>query len=80
MDAINGFWDGDYGFDSSDSDYIVIAPPPRDNDAEACGSSSAQPDPAPAQVPVSPAAPTTADLMQMMINMQTQFNERMLKL
>ena len=80
LDAINGFWDGDYGSDSSDSDYIVTTPPPRANDAEAGGSNSAQPDPAAAQAPVSPAAPTTTDLMQMMINMQTQFNERMLKL
>ena len=80
LDAINGFWDGDYGSDSSDSDYTVTTPPPRANDAEVGGSSSAQPDPAAAQAPVSPAAPTTTDLMQMMINMQTQFNDRMLKL
>jgi len=80
LDAINGFWDGDYGSDSSDSDYTVTAPPPRAIDAEAGGSSSAQPDPAPAQAPVAPAVPTTADLMQMMINIHTQFNERMLKL
>ena len=79
LDAINGFWDGDYGSDSSDSDYTVTASPPRAIDAEAGGSSSAQPDPAPAQAPVAPAVPTTADLMQMMINMQTQFNKRMLK-
>ena len=80
LDARNGFWDSDYGSDSSDSYYIVTAPPPRANDVEAGGSSSAQPDPAPAQAPVAPAASTTTDLMQMMINMQTQFNDRMLKL
>lgn len=80
LDAANGFWDGDYGSDSSDSDYRDTTPPPRAHDAEAGGSSSAQSDPAPAQAPFAPPEPTTTDLMKMMLNMQAQFNKRVLKL
>ena len=57
--------------DSSESDYTVLATPSRAHDAEASVSSSAQADPATTQ---------TAELMKMMIAMQSQFNQSMLKM
>ena len=71
LDAAQGLWDEDYGSDSSDSDYTVLATPSRAHDAEASVSSSAQADPATTQ---------TAQLMKMMLAMQSQFNESMLKM
>ena len=71
LDAAQGLWDEDYGSDSSDSDYTVPAKPSRAHDAEASVSSSAQADPATTQ---------TAELMNMMLAMQSQFNQSMLKM
>jgi len=71
LDATQGLWDEDYGSDSSDSDYTVLATPFRAHDAEASVSSSAQADPATTQ---------TAELMKMMLAMQSQFNQSMLKM
>ena len=71
LDAAQGLWDEDYGSDSSESDYTVLATPSRAHDAEASVSSSAQADPATTQ---------TAELMKMMIAMQSQFNQSMLKM
>ena len=62
LDGAQGLWDEDYGFDSSNSDYTVLATPPRAHDAEASVSSSAQPNPRMTQ---------TSQLMQMMITMQS---------
>ena len=62
LDDAQGLWDEDYGFDSSNSDYTVLATPPRAHDAEASVSSSAQPNPRMTQ---------TSQLMQMMITMQS---------
>jgi len=62
LDDAQGLWDEDYGFDSSNSDYTVLATPPRAHDAEASVSSSAQPN---------PRMTLTSQLMQMMITMQS---------
>ena len=71
LDAAQGLWDEDYGSDSSDSDYTVPATPSRAHDAEARVSSSALADLAMTQ---------TAELMKMMITMQSQFNQSMMKM
>ena len=71
LDATQGLWDEDYGSNSSDSDYSVPATPSRAQDAEASVFSSTQADPATTQ---------TAELMKMMIAMQSQFNQSMLKM
>ena len=71
LDAAQGLWDEDYGSNSSDSDYSLPATPSRAQDAEASVFSSTQADPATTQ---------TAELMKMVIALQSQFNQSMLKM